>query len=134
MTARAGDTFLLTGGNVPSPHLWVILWGPAGPADAYLAVFLTTLRSYSDKTCILAAGDHPFIRHDTAVSYRAVERFTAEKLRDLAARGLAKPRQPVDAAVLERMQAGFFTSAHTPNAMKSIARAEFGAAHADPPE
>jgi hypothetical protein len=33
----------------------------------------------------------------------------------------------MDAPVLERLRAGFFTSAHTPNAMTAIAREEFGA-------
>jgi hypothetical protein len=124
---RAGDTFLLSGGRVPTPHLWVILWGPAGAADAFLAVFLTTLRPHSDRSCILAAGDHPFVRHDTAVAYRDVQRFTEERLQQLIADGLAKPRQRVDEAILERLRAGFFASAHTPNAMVAIAQAEFGA-------
>lgn len=112
---------------MPTPHLWVILWGPAGPADAFLAVFLTTLRPHSDRACVLRAGDHPFIRHDTAAAYREVRRFTAEKLRGYVVDGTAKPRQPVDAAILERLRAGFFASAHTPNAMVVIARTEFGA-------
>lgn len=124
---RAGDTFLLTGGRVPTPHLWVILWGPAGAANACLAVFLTTLRPHSDKTLILAAGDHPFIRHPTAVSYRDVQRFTEERLSELVAHGTAKPRQPMDPAVLELLRAGFFASAHTPNAMVAMAVTEFGA-------
>lgn len=112
---------------MPTPHLWAILWGPAGPADAYLAVFLTTLRPHSDKACVLQAGDHPFIRHDTAVAYRDVQRFTDEKLRHLITNGTAKPRQPLGPAILERLRAGFFASAHTPNAMVAIAEAEFGA-------
>ena len=124
---QAGDTFLLTGGRIPTPHLWVILWGPAGAAHAYLAVFLTTLRAHSDKTCVLAAGDHPFVRHPTAVAYRDVQRFTKERLEELIANGTAKPRQAVEPAVLERLRAGFFASAHTPNAMVTIAQAEFGA-------
>lgn len=124
---QAGDTFLLASGRVPTLHLWVILWGPAGPADAYLAVMLTTLRPYSDKACTLTAGDHPFIRHDTAVAYREVQRFTEEKLQHLIGNGTAKPRQPLDRAILERIRAGFFTSAYTPYALVSIAEGEFGA-------
>lgn len=105
----------------------MILWGPAGAAHAYLAVFLTTLRPHSDKTCILAAGDYPFVRHPTGVAYRDVQRFTQERLEELVANGTAKPRHAVDPAVLERLRAGFFASAHTPNAMVTIAQTEFGA-------
>jgi hypothetical protein len=124
---EAGGTFLLTGGRVPTPHLWVVLWSPAGAANAYLAVFLTTLRPHSDKTCVLTAGEHAFIRHDTAIAYRDVQRFTDEKLTELVENGTAKLRQPVAPAVLERLRAGFFASAHTPNAMLAMAQAEFGA-------
>lgn len=76
---------------------------------------------------MLNAGDHPFVRHETAVAYRDVQRFTEEKLRHLVADGTAKPRQPVDAAILERLPGGFFASAHTPNAMVVIAETEFRA-------
>lgn len=124
---RSGDTFLLTGGPVPTPHLWVILWGPAGPADAYLAVMLTSLRPYSDRSCILNPGDHPFVRHATSVSYRNVLRWTGERLAQLVADGIARSRQPVSEDVLERMRTAFFQSAHTPNAMVQMALDDFGA-------
>lgn len=127
MSTTSGDTLLLTGGGVQPPHLWVILWGPAGPADAYLAVMLTSLRSHSDRTCILDVGDHPFIRHPTSVSYREVMRVTRERLSELAANGTARPRRPVTGAVLERVRAGFFASAHTQHAYVEMAEAQFGA-------
>jgi hypothetical protein len=127
MSARAGDTFLLTGGHVPTPHLWVVLWGPAGPADAYLAAHFTTLRAYSDRTCILEPGDHPFVRHPTSVAYRDVLRWTDSRLTQLIADGIAKPRQPLSPAVLERIRSGFFASAHTPHALVQMAIDEFGA-------
>lgn len=68
MAATPGDTFLLTGGPVLTPHLWVILWGPAGPAGAYLAVMLTSLRPYSD---VLASSTQATTRSsDTRPRYR----------------------------------------------------------------
>jgi len=127
MPVQPGDTFLLLGGPVPTPHLWVILWGPAGPAEAYLAVMLTTLRAHSDRTCVLQPGDHPFIQHDTVVSYRDVLRLTGEKLAERSAEGKAKPRDPVDAGVLERIRAGFFASSRTQHAWIEMAVTQFGA-------
>lgn len=124
--AGAGDTFLLTRGTGATPHLWVILWGPVGAARAFLAVYLTTLRGHSDRSCILTAGEHPFIQHDTAVAYGAVQRWTEERLTELVGEGIAKPRQPVSPAVLERLRVGFFVSARTPHAMVEMARSEFG--------
>lgn len=113
---------------MPTPHLWAILWGPAGTAGAYLAVHFTTLRPYSDRTCILDVGDHPFVRHPTSVAYRDVLRWTDERLAQFIAEGIAKPRQPLDAPVLQRIRDGFFHSAHTPHALKQIAIDDFGAA------
>lgn len=118
---RAGDTFLLTGGRVPTPHLWVILWVPPGQP-------MRTSRPSSPRS-----GRTPtrpaFVHHDTTVAYRDVQRFTAERLKQLIAEGTAKPRQPLDSVILERLRAGFFASAHTPNAMTVMAQAEFGAIH-----
>lgn len=127
MASEPGDAFILTGGAVPAPHLWVILWGPAGGADAYLSVMLTTLRAHSDQTCILRPGDHPFVRHDTSVSYANAQRWTDERLEMLLDDGTARPRQPVSGEVLARMRAGFFASPRTPNAFREMAQAEFGA-------
>lgn len=127
MPVRAGDTFLLTRGTGDVAHLWVILWGPAGAAQAFLAVYLTTLRAHSDRGCVLGAGEHPFLHHDTAVAYGAVQRWTGERLGELVAAGVARPRQPVSAAVLERLRAGFFASPRTPHAMRRMAVEAFGA-------
>jgi hypothetical protein len=127
LPARAGDTFLLTSGTGQVAHLWVILWGPAGGAQAYLAAYLTTLRAHSDRSCILQGGEHPFLRHETAVAYGAVQRWTDERLAELVAGGIARPRAPVSAGVLERLRAGFFASARTPHAIRAIAVEVFGA-------
>ena len=131
MAIGAGDTFLLTRGTGTTPHLWVLLWGPAGAARAFLAVYLTTLRGHSDRSCILAQGEHPFVHHDTSVAYGETARWTEERLLELIREGVARPRQPVSAAVLERMRAGFFASQRTPHAMVAMAVTEFGAT---PPE
>jgi hypothetical protein len=103
------------------------LWGPAGAARAFLAVYLTTLRAHSDRTCILVQGEHPFIQHDTAVAYGEVQRWPEERLPQLIAEGIAKPRQPMSAALLRRLRDGFLASPRTPHAMVSLARKDFEA-------
>jgi hypothetical protein len=134
----AGDTFYLLRGTGPQPHLWVLLWGPAGAADAFLAVHLTSLRPYSDRTCVLAAGEHPFVRHDTVAQYRDVRRIVRSELEAAIARREAFVRERASPALLERLREGMFRSPFTTNAMLHIARAEFAAAPArteliDPP-
>jgi hypothetical protein len=127
MPIGEGDTLLFPGGAVPSPHLWVILWGPAGDAEACLMAMLTTLRAHSDRSCILRPGDHPFIRHETAVAYNNVRRYTGAALAAEIASGTARRRDPVSPDVLARLRAGFFASPRTPHAMVEMAVGDVGA-------
>lgn len=131
MPTGPGDTFLLMGGRVATPHLWVVLWGPAGEDDAFLTVMLTTDRGYTDQTCILDVGDHPFIRHRTSVDYKVCSRWRGAKIDELVKTGVAKPRDRMDAAVLERIRAGFFKAGRLPNTFMRIALKEFGV---EPPQ
>jgi hypothetical protein len=80
MAIRPGDTFILKRGTGSTPHLRVVSWGPAGEADAYLIVHLTTVRPHTDRTVVMQAGEHPFIQHDTCAVYSDARRTTAEKL------------------------------------------------------
>jgi hypothetical protein len=105
---EAGDTFILAHQQTRgTPHLWVLLWGPAGAADAFLAVYLTTYRPHSDRTCILVPGDHPLVLRETAVAYNETIRITGERLVRALQAGSASARQPMDAVVLETIRTGF---------------------------
>lgn len=127
MRIGPGDTFILRRATGSTPHLWVVLWGPAGAADAYLVVSLSTLRRHSDRTVILRAGDHPFIQHDTCAVYADARRTTADKLRHALAHGEAVAREPASAELLETLRAGFLRSPYTPDAILEMAVEEFGA-------
>jgi hypothetical protein len=125
--AAAGDTFILRGKGQRSPHLWVLLWGPSGPADTFLAVSFTTLEPYKDQTCIVEAGEHPFVQHPTCVMYSAAIRITQEKLNAAFASRSAIRQNPVSPELLERVRAGLFVSGYTVNCIVDMARDEFGA-------
>lgn len=125
--ASAGDTFILRGSGQRSPHLWVLLWGPIGPADAFLAVSFTTLEPYKDGTCIVHVGEHPFIRHPTCVMYSDTRRITQEKLNAAFNSRAAVKQDPVSAELLDRVRAGLFASGYTPHSIIEMARDEFGA-------
>jgi hypothetical protein len=124
----AGDTFILTRLTGDIPHLWVLLWGPAGPADAFLAVHLSTWREGRDRSCLIQAGEHPFVQHETYVVYNNTKRFTAAVLQGAITARQAMPRAPVSPPLLDRLRVGFFASPFTPHAMTAFAREEFGAA------
>ncbi len=127
MRIGPGDTFILLRATGSTPHLWVVLWGPAGAADSYLVVSLSTFRRHSDRTAILQAGDHPFIQHDTCAVYADARRTTAAKLRQALAIGEAIAREPASAELLAKLRAGLLRSPYTPDAILEMAVEEFGA-------
>jgi hypothetical protein len=66
---NAGDTF-----RIPQPgtsldsDLWVVISIPDVESDRLLIVNFTTRRPDSDAACILRAGEHPFVHHETCVN------------------------------------------------------------------
>jgi hypothetical protein len=122
-----GDAFILRGGRERSPHLWVLLWGPAGAADAFIAVSFTTLEPYKDQTCIVTVGEHPFVQHDTCVMYSDPRRITRERLAAAFAKRDALPQPRVSPELLERVRAGLLASPYAPHDFQRLAREEFGA-------
>src|SRR5687767_10972697 len=65
---RRGDTFQA---KLPPSHLWLVITTPTGPKDEFVFVNITTVHGTpeEDHTCILRAGDHPFVKHDSWVRY-----------------------------------------------------------------
>lgn len=95
--------------------------------SAFLAAYFTTLRSHSDRTCVITPGEHPFVQHDTCVAYSETRRITAERLRVLVRSRQAIAKEPVSPELLRRIREGLFASQHTPHAIVTMAREEFGA-------
>ncbi|MCA1791520.1 MAG: hypothetical protein LC667_17225 [Thioalkalivibrio sp.] len=126
--AAAGDTFILTRETRETPHLWILLCGPAGPAGAFLAAHLASWKPGRDRTCILQAGEHPFVQHETYVVYNDTRRITGARLQELIATRQAFAREPVSPELLRRLVAGLLSSPYTPYAMKELARDPFGMA------
>jgi hypothetical protein len=64
-----GDAFLLIDKSIDE-HLWVVISKPGDNPDEVVIVNLTSHDSPDkDASCILDAGDHPWIRHRTCVRY-----------------------------------------------------------------
>jgi hypothetical protein len=80
---RAGDCFVITGYNA---HLWLVLSDPSADCDNIVIVNITTLESYKDRTCVLSADDHPWIKHSSCVNFSASRITTNKHLTSLEAR------------------------------------------------
>ena len=104
---NAGDTF-----RIPQPgtsldsHLWVVISDPALDPDKILIVNFTTSRADSDKACVLQAGEHPFVKHETCVNYAGAKVVSKAILDLLLNKGLLSAHAAVAAALLQRIRDG----------------------------
>ncbi|HUT33365.1 MAG TPA: hypothetical protein VNE39_07810 [Planctomycetota bacterium] len=114
MALRGGDTFQAAD-RKREEHLWIILSDPENyPEAPVLIANLTTQRADSDSACMLARGDHPFIKHDSCVNYQDSRLAEAQTLAGALAAKLLVAREPVSADVLQRIRIGATVSRFIP--------------------
>jgi hypothetical protein len=104
-------TLLIPSGPAEDPdrrHLFICLTDPAGAEQDTLLVSISSIVPGQpfDDTCRLYAGDHPFIRHDSYVSYRSLRVETAERLANGVANGVLIAREPMESGVFARICRG----------------------------
>lgn len=92
------------------PHLFVLMTKPSGPAQQVLMVPVSTLVRHSDSTCVINAGAHEFIQHESVVEYRYARIEPAEKLVRGVDNGEFIPKKPLDQQLFDRVRAGFYKS------------------------
>ncbi len=108
---EAGTTFLLSAVDI---HLWIIISDAKRDPENVLIVNLTTLDPRKERSCLLKAGDHPWIRHDTCVNYGDSQVTTLDKLvaaRDGNALMIQNPLRP---DILQRIREGALSSTKMP--------------------
>ena len=103
----AGSTFLRADSD---KHLWIVISDPAKDAERVLLVNLTTLDDRKEKACVLHAGDHPWIRHESCANYADAVVSTVAKLLAAKDAGAIVLQQPVSAVVLTRLREGAMNS------------------------
>lgn len=101
---QPGFTFLAPTPDCAYSHLYIVI--AILSEDEVLWVSVTTQRDNSDTSCILRAGDHPFIKNDSVVNYRDADRKSADNLKEGIKRGLISPRPPLTNEVFERVKEG----------------------------
>ena len=106
-------------GDQDRKHLFILLTDPhadeAGK-NCVLMVSLSTVRPGvpNDPTCILYAGDHPFVKHDSYVVYQKARLEEADKVLRCVKSGQLVPQDPMDGAVFARICKGLEDSRLTP--------------------
>jgi hypothetical protein len=116
-----GDTFINR--NTGSPeHLWVVC-SPPRANGAVLMFNLTSLADALDDTCIIGVGEHPFVRHDSAIEYERGRLFTPYAFQVLQAQSAMDVDHPASLALVRKIQLGALASSYTARKFKAIIEA-----------
>lgn len=122
---RAGQTLYFRESPISKPHLWFILTDPEGPMRRVVAVMLQSAQSFTDKTVILEAGDHPFVKHASSIHYSTTKFFKVKRIVRAMKRGLCHLHDNLSQSLLKRAQEGLLVSARTPQAFKDYCKERF---------
>lgn len=63
-----------------------------------------------DGACVLAAGEHPFIKHASYIYYRRVHIDSLTHTQQMVDQGVWKPNDPCADALIEKIRAGLCES------------------------
>jgi len=122
---HSGQAFLFRGRDEIKPHLWFVLTDPDGDPPRVLAVMLQSVKRHTEKTRILNCGDHPFVRHPSAIMYGTVRPFTVGKLEEAIGTGSAHWKEDMSPSLLASVREGLLQSHHTPNGILEECRKRF---------
>lgn len=120
--ADPGDTLYFSRYGEQTPHLYVVVTAPYGNPSCVVIVNLTTKQLHSDTTVVLRSSDHPFINRETVVNYSQAVSVTVERLMGEIEDGIAEPREPLPASVLQAIQQGMLRSPRAPRDIKAHCR------------
>ena len=124
---RCGETLLFSIlGSNQIPHLWVIVTEPNPDDWLCVIVSVTTLRNNCDQTVTLRRGDHPFVTHDSAISYTDAMIVDVRSLDAEVAAGRASSNSACSADLLELVQNGLLASPFTPKKVAFFCRHKWG--------
>jgi hypothetical protein len=106
-------------------HLWFVLTDPDPVTQKVVMVMLVTERGHTERTVRLDVGDHPFIRHASAVDFGAARYAPSVRLDAALASTAAELDSDMSATLLARVRQGLLDSSHTPNEIAHECRALF---------
>lgn len=120
-----GSTFLVPSGP-QGLHLFVLILGPIilpnyGTQPQLAMVSATSIRDGVpyDPACVLSLGDHPFIQHQSYISYRHLRIDPLGHVSNLVGSSW-KPHEACSQELLQRIINGVCISRLTPREFKAI--------------
>lgn len=109
-----GDTFLAGEQVHGKHHLWLIINDPSQHGHTALLVNVTSMSALAETTCILNAGAHPFITHQSWIRYASAKTALVTQLDALEADGLVIRQPAASAALVATIRAGAAASPRLP--------------------
>ena len=85
-------------------HLYIVISDPQ--QSEVVLVGVTTKRRFADTACELSVGDHPFIQHDSCISYDYAEIISVAAIEAKLAVGDIRPREDFGKAIVRRIWEG----------------------------
>ena len=100
-------------------HLFILLNDPHDDESGKACVLMVSLSTVRqgvphDPACILYAGDHAFVKHDSYVVYQKARIEEADKVLRGVKNGQLVPQAPMDGALFARICKGLEESRLTP--------------------
>ncbi len=107
-------TLLIPSGVDDTKHLFFIVTKKCAKGD-HLLVNVTTIYDGvpHDDTCVVGAGEHPFIKHPSYINYRVAERMSAELIEKRVGQWYFKPDADASEELIKRILNGFENSDFT---------------------
>jgi hypothetical protein len=117
--AKQGDTFILANRGIDT-HLFVIISDPGLDKGRIVLANFTTWRPDKDQSCVVEAGEHPFVRTRSCIDYRRDRLITLSQYEGFLADGRLISRGPVSQGLLTRILKGAAISPFIPLANRQI--------------
>lgn len=113
-----GSTFINLNPGSPD-HLWIVI-SPEMEDGSNIIVNLSDAENSFDDTCLVEAGEHPFVRMRSAVMYNLSRIFTLVVQETMSRNNWLQPQENVSAALLKKIQDGAFKSEYTPQKVQKL--------------
>lgn len=110
------STILLPSGTTQDKHrkhLFVVMCKPV--QGSVLLVSIATRQRFYDTTCILNAGDHSFIKHESYVAYDLAKTERVQNLESGIEKGQYRLHKKLAKSVFQKILKGFYQSTYTKN-------------------
>jgi hypothetical protein len=120
---RAGDTFFLKK-EASDKHLWVVVSEPESDVQAVLFVSMTSYDITKEDVCLIAPGEHPFVKNKTCIDYSHARHASSAQLDVLVATKQILPSTPISDDLLERIRMGASASEDLSQRYKTLLRSQ----------